>query len=1251
MSIATYQNVFIPVDYAPCFLNPVGDFTHWAYENNVIARWVTEQFREVKDGDLIGIAAYHMSGIDRVEFYLNDGSPIVVPEAVIIDGVKAFWIRIDENSGLLDSEQCYLSAIVYPVAGKPMVLGAEDTGFDKSPLNNFDYIHPGLAVPMTYEALSLQDIQNGASFTPAPGHYIPLLHGDDVPQQARVASGLGISGDSVNGHYIYVPDKTISGVHALRFSYNKNGSLSVPPEMFVDYQNGDDSNDGLSRQFPKKHIAAAVWAAGDANEANGRKVDGLVINLADGIHYFGPGAPREDSQTPPTNSTRPVTIRPMAVLDELDPPIVPIISGHKFNRINSSGNSVADRKYLTGINLLKFENILFQDEWTRNFDPDNLPQFEIASPTGDITNAAIRKPAPVIMTNWIDNKNVTTYIGCTINNFFSRRGYEGGQGFFGTAARHGRNNYINCTFTHIGNSDTANRGGLIRNCLFDNIAGDIASAPVCMLNCRFNKFGLFGNNPGNLVHSDFIQSFNQTRNTILQNIRPLKSLSSVQTFDDYLDVCIESQGIFTGSPYEKANIPAGKTLAYSPAQYFFDTAIEFVEMYNRGVPLGAANASQLPAPYGLSLDQFVTIDGVAVQGRDMSMNPLQGVLKMGGPYNMLILNSDFSSDWVNMIAPMPTSETFRLDHLNRNSTFLYMENVRKFDIRFDVSTNGVVKQQIYPGLPSPPPFYGSGSIVANLFDGDMDWDFVFARDLYSIKYDEWFANGAVGVFHAGSWGIETLGTDNVRIKFPPLPENQLPSPDALGGEIEFREGLSFTQDENGTNTNSQNTLTNESDTNKIVIRLTGTEYDDTTNWMAINQSTGFRHNSIGDFYTDVDPDSVVGLPTIEDIIQSIIDNGGDPAVSSDVLPVENAIVGGSQPGYGGAYIDIGEPTEYALSTNAEATNVFDVLPQFRKFNEVVRVDGGETFSLLLHANKNEYKQVIGNGNGTEFNNLFYRDFSYIAFNSKNAFAPQISSNQISFRKSFHHTFVPLTWATINGISCSVANGGESTITLNDNQGYFAGVTGNRTCLINSYGTESTTAIRDSIVPPTDISCIGKGMSFDNFTDSIVTLKNLNASSMFSNGTYQHSGQIGGTERLLPSVDNISPFNLPETESMNLRIFNDAADGNKNLIAIKINRIGGTRFFGTDPNFSIEPGSFVRIQNSNSNDGIYEVIAVYNGIPEDTASNTRWGGESEYQYLEVKQSITPETPGTKQNIVMTDVSNLPLLKVKYRVTLE
>lgn len=110
-------------------LAPVGDPTHIAYRNNCVARWIAPQFAEYNAITKIPILAYHISGISRVDFYLNGGPAKSVTNVTYNAAIGVTCYNVDINPDEIgDREVNEMRAIIYPIAGYPQVLQGEVQG-------------------------------------------------------------------------------------------------------------------------------------------------------------------------------------------------------------------------------------------------------------------------------------------------------------------------------------------------------------------------------------------------------------------------------------------------------------------------------------------------------------------------------------------------------------------------------------------------------------------------------------------------------------------------------------------------------------------------------------------------------------------------------------------------------------------------------------------------------------------------------------------------------------------------------------------------------------------------------------------------------------------------------------------------------------------------------------------------------------------------------------------------------------------
>lgn len=108
--------------------DPVGSSTRAGYDAKAIARWDVVPYQTFNDEFPIGVVAFHINGIDRVEFAVDGGPWTAVTEITTNPRtlVNEYWVNLDADQFDQDGE-IEVRAIVYPKTGIPRVLaGAWD---------------------------------------------------------------------------------------------------------------------------------------------------------------------------------------------------------------------------------------------------------------------------------------------------------------------------------------------------------------------------------------------------------------------------------------------------------------------------------------------------------------------------------------------------------------------------------------------------------------------------------------------------------------------------------------------------------------------------------------------------------------------------------------------------------------------------------------------------------------------------------------------------------------------------------------------------------------------------------------------------------------------------------------------------------------------------------------------------------------------------------------------------------------------
>ena len=126
----------------PGFMGPtgtpqrVGSPTSPGYGAESIARWTEFPFINRSEDFYITISAFHMTGIDRVEFSLNGGDPVVTEEvqAHPETGYAEYIAKVDVSDLAIGQHE--IRAIIYPNHGLPRVLQGEHDTSDIHLMNN-----------------------------------------------------------------------------------------------------------------------------------------------------------------------------------------------------------------------------------------------------------------------------------------------------------------------------------------------------------------------------------------------------------------------------------------------------------------------------------------------------------------------------------------------------------------------------------------------------------------------------------------------------------------------------------------------------------------------------------------------------------------------------------------------------------------------------------------------------------------------------------------------------------------------------------------------------------------------------------------------------------------------------------------------------------------------------------------------------------------------------------------------------------
>lgn len=171
-----------------------------------IARWIEPPFQDLSTLKYVGLLADHGSGIAKVRFILDDGTPVDVTSRTVNDGISAFYCQINPAS-MSDSELRELRAIVYPVDGPCRVMQGPTFSGNNTP-------------PTTEGVMSFWFASNGNGTLWSGSVYVNSATGNDTTgdgtsgapyattmkalRQLKVLKNAAGKGNNASGGTIYV---------------------------------------------------------------------------------------------------------------------------------------------------------------------------------------------------------------------------------------------------------------------------------------------------------------------------------------------------------------------------------------------------------------------------------------------------------------------------------------------------------------------------------------------------------------------------------------------------------------------------------------------------------------------------------------------------------------------------------------------------------------------------------------------------------------------------------------------------------------------------------------------------------------------------------------------------------------------------------------------------------------------------------------------------------------------------------------
>ena len=389
---------------------------------------------------------------------------------------------------------------------------------------------------------------------------------------------------------------------------------------------------------------------------------------------------------------------------------------------------------------------------------------------------------------------------------------------------------------------------------------------------------------------------------------------------------------------------------------------------------------------------------------------------------------------------------------------------------------------------------------------------------------------------------------------------------------------------------------------------------------------------------------------------------------------------GAKPDFTGGGVYSTRIEDSLVNTQIGQKNTIDIKPLTADFMTNARSAGGVTMSLILSGkNENtrqysEHKYIQGAGDPS-FDSEFYKKFAFITFHSRDAQQAVVPTNtftnQLALRKSFSYSYISIPLSNIAGMQLTSAlDGDNQIILLGTDWSSIQGLSAN--AVVNFQGISippnqneilSASVIGNAPGIPSSISCSNFNLRYIGFNGTQGTFRTITGGrSLFSNTAagYQHNGNIAFADPNFGAFETTTRFQIqlnPPVPFLRLRNRNALTFGSKNLLELRITGAGQVRFFGTSgPTLGISVDSYIELSGCSvaSNNGIYQVKAVYDGVPGEQnnsiviSTTPPTTTAPALQYLELSRSITPEQ-STSAQIRVRNVSNLPIVHIKYEYT--
>lgn len=479
----------------------------------------------------------------------------------------------------------------------------------------------------------------------------------------------------------------------------------------------------------------------------------------------------------------------------------------------------------------------------------------------------------------------------------------------------------------------------------------------------------------------------------------------------------------------------------------------------------------------------------------------------------------------------------------------------------------------------------------------------------------------------------------------------------------------------------------------ITIHLTTTDavspLDQGVNWL--QKGNANPHGSDGVFpkITQI-RNTILDLPNNTELYANL---NGVGKIRSNEATSNNGTPGEPETGGGVYFSKVTVPFE---NTAVNDKNSCDVTELARNFMTYARTAGFTQMNTIISADaegipltspnysNNESKWIEYQDTPQEvFDSEFYKKFAHISlFSVENrnriGFTGSdqgyirtltlVGSSNIKMRKDFNYKYVSIPLTQVDGIVTTAVSNGIHSVHLNSAITWASlGLSANSQVSFQEFTlspsiNETISAVGDPGISPSPISCGNRILTYTSISADGKVAFFTSSNSRPSLFTGPLNFLLSGSVRVAdPQFDNsgsqysINPNVIPAPPNLTMRFRNAVNVGSKNLLELTLASVGSTKFFGATGTSSFSmgftAGSYVEISgfSNAANNGIFQVINVYDGVPGDNNNLVGAVGNNtpRLQYLELSREIIGETPtGTSSRIEIRNVSKLPLLHIKY-----